>query len=136
MTCRANHRHNAIIAKVAKARTVNSVAGFLFWNLPIGRRPHIDVATPNAPTGVASAPPSEPSIAYTIGRHARTCRLAARIVTAARGPQRDKVRAPNDLRLHRDHAARFFFGERLMTAYLISLALVGLVVIAVSEEFS
>ena len=34
---------------------------------------------------------------------------AARIVTAARGPRRDKVRAPNDLRLHRDHAARFLF---------------------------
>jgi hypothetical protein len=28
---------------------------------------------------------------------------------AARGPRRDKVRAPNDLRLHRDHAARFCF---------------------------
>jgi hypothetical protein len=28
-----------------------------------------------------------------------------------------------------------FFGEMPMTAYLISLALVGLVVIAVSEEF-
>ena len=30
----------------------------------------------------------------------------------------------------------FIFGEKPMTAYLISLALVGLVVIAVSEEFS
>jgi hypothetical protein len=29
-----------------------------------------------------------------------------------------------------------FSGERPMTAYLISLTLVGLVVIAVSEEFS
>ena len=65
------------------------------------------------------------------------CRLAARIVTAACGPQRDKVRAPNDLHLHSDHAAHFyFFGAKPMTAYLISLALVGLVVIAVSEEFS
>jgi hypothetical protein len=92
---------------------------------------------PTPPPGVASAPSSEPSIAHTIGRHARTCRLAARIVSAARGPQRDKVRAPNDLRLHRDHAARLFFpGEKPMTAYLISLALVGLVVIAVSEELS
>jgi hypothetical protein len=91
---------------------------------------------PTPPPGVASVPSSEPSIAHTIGRHARTCRLAARIVTAARGPQRDKVRAPNDQRLHRDHAARFFFGEMPMTAYLISPALVGLVVIAVSEEFS
>ena len=55
---------------------------------------------------------------------------------AARGPPRDKVRAPNDLHLHRDHAAHFFSGARPMTAYLMSLALVGLVVIAVSEEFS
>jgi hypothetical protein len=55
---------------------------------------------------------------------------------AARGPQRDKVRAPNDPRLHRDHAAYFYLGEMPMTAYLISLALIGLVVIAVSEEFS
>jgi phage terminase large subunit len=30
LTCRANHRHNAIIAKIAKARTEQSVAGFLF----------------------------------------------------------------------------------------------------------
>jgi hypothetical protein len=30
----------------------------------------------------------------------------------------------------------FIFGELPMTAYLISLALIGLVVIAVSEEFS
>ena len=64
------------------------------------------------------------------------CRLAARIVTAARGPRRDKVRAPNDLRSTRDHAARFFSGEKPMTAYLVSLALIGLVVIAISEELS
>jgi hypothetical protein len=52
-------------------------------------------------------------------------------------PDGIKVRAPNDLRPHRDHAAHFyFFGEALMTAYLISLALIGLVVIAISEEFS
>ncbi|MEH2614662.1 hypothetical protein [Bradyrhizobium sp. AZCC 1693] len=30
LTCRANHRHNAIIAKIAKARMEKSVAGFLF----------------------------------------------------------------------------------------------------------
>jgi hypothetical protein len=89
------------------------------------------------PPGVASAPPSDPSIANLIGRHARTCRSAARIVAAARGLQRDKVRAPNDPRLYRDHAVRFYFaGAKPMTAYLISIALIGLVVIAVSEELS
>ena len=62
LTCRANHRHNAIIAKIAQARTEKSVAGFLFGILRIGRRPHIDAATPNAPRpGVASVPSSEPS---------------------------------------------------------------------------
>jgi hypothetical protein len=55
---------------------------------------------------------------------------------AARGPRRDKVRAPNDLRLHTAIMPHIFFGEMSMTAYLISLALIGLVVIAVSEEFS
>jgi len=43
----------------------------------------------------------------------------------------------NDLHLHSDHAAHFYFsGAKPMTAYLISLALVGLVVIVVTEEFS
>jgi hypothetical protein len=52
-------------------------------------------------------------------------------------PNGDKVRAPNDQRLHRDHAAHsIFYGEKPMTAYLISLALIGLVVVAVSEELS
>jgi hypothetical protein len=104
----------------------------------IGRRPHIDAASPNAPRR-ASRARRRPNLrlASTIGRHARTCRPAARFVTAARGPQRDKVRAPNDPRLRRDHAARFYFaGEKSMTAYLISIALIGLVVIAVSEELS
>jgi hypothetical protein len=36
---------------------------------------------------------------------------------------------------HRDHAARFF-GEMPVTACLTSFALVGLVVIAISEDFS
>jgi hypothetical protein len=56
---------------------------------------------------------------------------------AARGPRRDKVRAPNDLRLHTAIMPHVFvFGDMSMTAYLISLALIGFVVIAVSEEFS
>jgi hypothetical protein len=56
---------------------------------------------------------------------------------AARGPRRDKVRAPNDLRLHTAIMPHIsFFGEKPMTAYLISLALIVLVIIAVSEEVS
>jgi hypothetical protein len=55
---------------------------------------------------------------------------------AACGPPRDKVRAPNDLRLHTAIMPHVSFGEMPMTACLISLALIGLVVIAVSEEFT
>jgi hypothetical protein len=45
-----HHRKNR------KTRAEKSAAGFLFWNPRIGRRPHIDAATPNAPRpGVASA---------------------------------------------------------------------------------
>jgi hypothetical protein len=51
-------------------------------------------------------------------------------------PRRDKVRAPNDLRLHTAIMPHVSFGEMPMTACLISLALIGLVVIAVSEEFT
>jgi hypothetical protein len=110
LTCRANHRHNAIIAKIAKARTEKSVAGFLFGILESdGGR----TSTPQLPTPPARASRAcrRPNL-NRIGRHARTCRPAARIVTAARGPRRDKVRAPNDLRTHSDHAARFYFLER------------------------
>ena len=47
LTCRANHRHNAIIAKIAKARTEKSVAGFLFGILESdGGR----TSTPQLPT--------------------------------------------------------------------------------------
>ena len=88
------------------------------------------------PPGVASAPPSEPSTT-TIGRHARTCRPAARNRHAPHAaPDGDKVRATNDLRLHTAIMPHVSFGEVPMAACLISLALVGLVVIAVSEEFS
>ena len=61
---------------------------------------------------------------------------AARVVTRRSRPRRDKVRAPNDLRLHTAIMPHVSFGEMPMTACLISLALVGLVVIAVSEELS
>jgi len=103
----------------------------------IGRRPHIDAANSQRPRpGVASAPPSEPSTT-TIGRHARTCRPAARNRHAPHAaPDGDKVRAPNDPRLHPAIMPHVPFGEKPMTAYLISLALAGLVVIAVSEGFS
>jgi hypothetical protein len=68
LTCRANHRHNAIIAKIAKARTEKSVAGFLFGILESdGGR----TSTPQLPTPPARASRAcrRPNL-HTIGRHA------------------------------------------------------------------
>jgi hypothetical protein len=134
LTCRANHRHNAIIAKIAKARTEKSVAGFLFGNSRIGRRPHIDAATPNAPAG-------------------RRERAAVRTLTQLAGMREhvglrrgsppphaapDGIRfAPQMIRSCTAIMPHFSIsGEMPMTGYLISLALIGLIVIAVSEEVS
>ena len=58
------------------------------------------------------------------------------VTRRTRPPTGDKVRAPNDLRLHTAIMPHISFGEMPMTACLISFALVGLVVIAMSEEFS
>jgi len=66
--------------------------------------------------------------------HARPCGVHRPAPHAA--PEGIRVRAPNDPRPHRDHAARFFSQEIPMTAYLISLALIGFVVIAISEDGS
>jgi len=53
-------------------------------------------STPQLPTPPARASRAcrRPTL-HTIGRHARTCRPAARIVTAARGPRRDAARNKN-----------------------------------------
>jgi hypothetical protein len=58
------------------------------------------------------------------------------VTRRTRPPDGDKVRAPNDQRLHTAIMPHVSFGEMPMTACLISLALIGLVVIAVSEEFT
>jgi hypothetical protein len=58
------------------------------------------------------------------------------VTRCTRPPDGDKVRAPIDPRLHPAIMPHVPFGEKPMTAYLISLALAGLVVIAVSEGFS
>jgi len=109
----------------------------------IGRRPH--VTTPHLPTPVAcvvSAPPSEP-LQLSTNLPARANVPARGVVLAARRtrPQRtrDKVRAPND-RCPERSAARLilerFGGETRMTAYLISLALAGLIALALWEAFA
>jgi hypothetical protein len=66
------------------------------------------------------------------GRHAAWRRCHGR-----RGPLclRDRVRARND-RANRDLPLIFHSARKLMTAYLLSLALIGLIAIAISEGLS
>ena len=106
----------------------------MFGILRIGRRPHIDAANSQRPRpGVASVPSSEPSHNWPA---CANMSAAAWIVTAARGP--DGIRfAPEMICACTAIMPHIFiFGEMPVTACLISLALVGLVVIAVSEECS
>ena len=81
-------------------------------------------------------PPSEPLLAV----HARTCR------PAAQGSSPAPLRSPEDTEIGfapetiapdgRDLPRIFFAKEETMTAYLISLALAGLVAIVLWEIFS
>lgn len=114
-----------------------SVAGFFFEVSSIGRRPHIDAAPHNARRlGVARALPSEPFI--------RTPELAgARERAGLRRVSSPPHAAPNGIRFAPQMVCactatmpHVSSGATPMTAYLISLALIGLVVIAVSEDFS
>ncbi len=82
-----------------------------------------------APIG---APPSAPFLANT-GRTRERAGLAVReVLAAAAAPDhRDRVRARND-RAARD-LPHVSFKEASMTAYLISLALAGLLAIAICD---
>jgi hypothetical protein len=61
--------------------------------------------------------------------------VGRRIVTAACGPLTRIGFAPETIAPLRDLPRTYFAGER-MTAYLISLALLGLVAIAIAEALS
>jgi hypothetical protein len=64
-------------------------------------------------------------------------RGVAQSAAAARGLWYSGIRfAPEMIAPHSDHAAHFIDGENPMTAHLISLALIGLIAIAVWEECS
>jgi hypothetical protein len=95
------------------------------------------MATPHLPRlsqGVASVPPSEPSTMSIISRHARTCRRAAwaEIHDRTRPPVGIGF-APEMIGLR--SCRTFTSSEKPMTAYLISLALIGLIAIAVWGMF-
>ena len=135
MTRRANHWQNNIIANIVKPARRKSVAGF-FFEIPEsdGGRParrHIFQRPSPGRRGRAVVRALNP---YIIGRRARTRRPAARIVTAARGP--DGIRfAPQMIcacTAIMPHISTF--RGKPMTACLISLALIGLVVIAVRRN--
>jgi hypothetical protein len=137
LTRRANQGHNAIVAEIIKPARRKSAAGFFvsfFRNrTAVAYR---DATSPNAcRTGVAGVPPSEPSFANIIGRHARTCRPAAwaEIHDRTRPPVGIGF-APEMIGLR--SCCNFISSEKPMTAYLISLALVGLIAIAIWEGCS
>ena len=111
------------------------MAGFLFEILQSddGRRSTPQLATLAGALRARRRPSLQSQ--HTIGRPARTCRLAARTVTRRTRPRRIRL-APHMICASTCNHAHIPFGEKPMTAYLISLALVGLVVIAFSEEFS
>jgi hypothetical protein len=103
--------------------------------IPIERRPH--VTTPHLPArrlSVASLPPSEPRSSQLAGARERAGGRRGRKAAAVRGPMPGIRFAPEMIAPDSDHAAYFISEGQTMTAYLISLALVGLIAIAVWEE--
>ncbi|MCK1387350.1 hypothetical protein [Bradyrhizobium sp. 21] len=86
---------------------------------------------PGAPIG---APSSEPLLAV----HARTCRPAAlgHLLAPLRSPGTEIGFAPETIALRHAICRAFSFLGEMMTAYLISLALAGLVAIVLWEIFS
>jgi hypothetical protein len=80
-------------------------------------------------------PPSEPLLAV----HARTCRLAARAPFARAAAVSGTTEigfAPETIALRHAICRAFLFRGETMTAYLISLALAGLVAIVLWEMLS
>ena len=111
------------------------MAGFLFEILQSddGRRSTPQLATLAGALRARRCPSLQSHIKLAgLREHAG---LAARTVTRRTRPRRIRL-APHMICASTCDHAHFPFGEKPMTAYLISLALVGLVVIAFSEEFS
>ncbi|MBR0822348.1 hypothetical protein [Bradyrhizobium liaoningense] len=109
--------------------------GFFRLDFEIGRCPHPATHSldhvKGAPIG---ALPSEPLLAV----HARTCRPAALgpLLAPLRSPDTEIGFAPETIALRHAICRVFSFRGEMMTAYLISLALAGLVAIVLWKTFS
>jgi hypothetical protein len=142
LTRRANHPHNDILAQIVKPAP-ETAAGFLLLEIPQSDGgPH--VRTPHLPH--ASSPAGRRPNQYHSRVNAREfmpvrANAPARGVASMPRPPRplgfgDRVRARND-RADRDLPRILFHSARKrMTAYLLSLALIGLVTIVIWEGLS
>ena len=116
------------------ARAGSIRRGIFRCDFEIGRRPRIRPRTHKlgAPIG---APPPVPLLAV----HARTCRPAAQGSSPAplRSPEDTEIGfAPETIALRLAICRAFSFRGEVMTAYLISLALAGLIAIVLWEAFA
>ncbi|WP_271584941.1 hypothetical protein [Bradyrhizobium sp. CCBAU 45389] len=136
MTRRAKHRQNDIIETSLVHPRGDIRRGFFRLDVEIGRRRRI-AATHSLDTRLGSA--DWRAVVRTIAGRARAnvpARGAGLVARAAAvSGTGDRVRARNDRASLRDLPRISFRGE-MMTAYLISLALAGLVAIALWEMLS
>ena len=138
LTRRAKHLHTDIIGKVDRpAREI--AAGFLFAEIHQSdggarfRRPH---SPHRACLSAASRAAVRTPFTFHIGRCARTHWPGRRVVSAACGPLTRIGFVPETIASPPRSAAHSLSRGERMTAYLISLALLGLVAIVVAEILS
>lgn len=134
LTRRAKHRHSAIIETSLVDPRGTIRRGFFrsrSRNRTAAAHCGHALVKPGAPIG---APSSEPLLAV----HARTCRPAAPGVRPRRCGLRDTEIgfAPETMAPHGAICRAFYRQGEMMTAYLISLAVAGLVAIVLWETFS
>ncbi|WP_448044831.1 hypothetical protein [Bradyrhizobium liaoningense] len=115
-------------------RAEKSAAGFFVLDFAIGRRRRIAAThSSNLERRSARRRPN-----HLLAVHARTCRPAAPGLLPAplRSPGPEIGFAPETIAPHRRDLPRISFRGETMTAYLISLALAGLVAIVLWETLS
>jgi len=139
LTRRAKHRHNAIIeTSLVHPRGTRSAAGFFVLDFGIGRRRRI-AATHSLDNALRERRSARRRPNLLLAVHARTCRPAAPGLLPAplRSPGSTEIGfAPETIALFARSAAHLFSLGEKMTAYLISLAIAGLVAILLWETLS